>query len=51
MRKIEEFYHDMGLVNILDICPSIKLDIRYATTNNFTGEVLYEDCNGAFCVP
>jgi D-alanyl-D-alanine dipeptidase len=51
MRKIEEFYHDMGLVNILDICPSIKLDIRYATTNNFTGEILYEDCNGAFCVP
>ena len=29
------------LVKIIDIVPSIKLDIRYATTNNFTGEIVY----------
>jgi len=29
------------LVEVIDIIPSIKLDIRYATTNNFTGEIIY----------
>lgn len=29
------------LINILDIIPSIKLDIRYATTDNFTGKQVY----------
>jgi len=29
------------LVEIIDIVPSIKLDIRYATTNNFTGKIVY----------
>ena len=30
------------LVNIKDYIPHIKLDIRYATANNFTGEVIYD---------
>ena len=29
------------LVEIIDVVPDIKLDIRYATTNNFTGEIVY----------
>jgi len=29
------------LVEIIDFVPGIKLDIRYATKNNFTGEVIY----------
>jgi len=29
------------LVEIVDFVPDIKLDIRYATKNNFTGEVIY----------
>ncbi len=29
------------LVEIIDFVPDVKLDIRYATTNNFTGEVVY----------
>lgn len=29
------------LVEIVDIVPGVKLDIRYATTNNFTGEKIY----------
>jgi len=29
------------LVNITDVIPDIKLDIRYATSNNFTGEQIY----------
>ncbi len=30
------------MVEITDVVPGIKLDIRYATNNNFTGEVIYE---------
>lgn len=30
-----------GLVELCQISPSILLDIRYATANNFTGKVLY----------
>lgn len=30
-----------NLVNIRDIIPTIQLDIRYATTNNFTGKQVY----------
>ncbi|MEY2428003.1 MAG: sodium/proline symporter [Verrucomicrobiota bacterium] len=30
-----------GLVNIQSVIPGIVLDIRYATTNNFTGQELY----------
>lgn len=29
------------LVDITKINPTIKLDIRYATTNNFTGKIIY----------
>ena len=31
------------LVEIVDYVPGIKLDIRYATPNNFTGEVIYDE--------
>lgn len=30
-----------GLVSVKAIDPSIKIDLRYATTNNFTGRVVY----------
>ena len=29
------------LVNIKDILPDIELDLKYATTDNFTGQKLY----------
>ena len=29
------------LVEIIDVVPDIELDIRYATNNNFTGEIVY----------
>lgn len=31
------------LLDITDFIPDVKLDIRYATTNNFTGEQLYKN--------
>jgi zinc D-Ala-D-Ala dipeptidase len=33
--------HDSGLVELITLDPTIRLDIRYATTNNFTGRQLY----------
>lgn len=30
-----------GFVDVKDVIPDIVLDIRYATTDNFTGEVVY----------
>ncbi len=33
--------HDTMLVDITTVIPDIVLDIRYATANNFTGQVLY----------
>jgi len=30
-----------GLVELIKVIPSIRLDIRYATTNNFTNKVVY----------
>ena len=32
---------DTALVLIQDEIPDIKTDVRYATTNNFTGKILY----------
>ncbi len=35
--------HPSGLVELIDLDPQIHLDIRYATTNNFTGRKLYQE--------
>ena len=35
-------YREPDLIELVDLDPTIKLDIRYATTNNFTGAVFYK---------
>ncbi|MCO8120623.1 serine hydrolase [Stieleria sp. TO1_6] len=35
-------FRDADLVDLVSIDPSIRLDIRYATDNNFTGAVFYK---------
>jgi CubicO group peptidase (beta-lactamase class C family)/D-alanyl-D-alanine dipeptidase len=35
-------YRDSDLVELIELDPTIQLDIRYATTNNFAGAVFYE---------
>jgi CubicO group peptidase (beta-lactamase class C family)/D-alanyl-D-alanine dipeptidase len=35
-------FRDADLVELAKLDPTIKLDIRYATTNNFTGAVFYK---------
>ncbi len=47
VKTIEEYHQqvalnpDMELVNLIDIINGLKLDIRYATTNNFTKQQIY----------
>lgn len=38
------------LVELVKLDPSIKLDMRYATTNNFTGRVLYSEARAFLTV-
>ena len=40
----------MGLVNIQDINSNIQVDLKYATTDNFTGKIVYTDFKEAFFV-
>lgn len=39
-----------GFVDIYQVAPTIRLDIRYATTNNFTGSKIY-DCAQCYLRP
>jgi zinc D-Ala-D-Ala dipeptidase len=41
--------HPSGLIELVALDPTIRLDIRYATTNNFTGRQLYDSAR-AFLV-
>ncbi len=40
---------DGQLVRVLDYIPDAVIDMRYATTNNFTGVVLYDDPEAYLC--
>jgi zinc D-Ala-D-Ala dipeptidase len=40
-----------GLVELIAVDPSIRLDLRYATTNNFTGRVLYKQARAFMVEP
>lgn len=39
------------LVELVRLDPTIKLDMRYATTNNFTGRVLYDEPRAFLATP
>jgi zinc D-Ala-D-Ala dipeptidase len=39
------------LVELVSLDPGIKLDMRYATTNNFTGRVLYDEARAFLAAP
>lgn len=48
LSSIERSMADHGLVDVLDVIPSIKVDLRYATADNFVGEVLYPSTTRCF---
>lgn len=49
-KQVPEITPDDGqLVRILDYIPDVVIDLRYATTNNFTGTVIYDDSEAYLC--
>lgn len=47
---LSEVISDDGqLVRILDYIPDAEIDLRYATTNNFTGTIIYDDPEAYLC--
>ncbi len=46
--RIRRIIDSLRLVNIHDIDSTIGILLKYATTDNFTGRVLYEDIDGAY---
>jgi D-alanyl-D-alanine dipeptidase len=39
------------LVELVSLDPTIRLDMRYATTNNFTGRILYDEARAFLATP
>lgn len=40
-----------GLINVLDLDSSFIIDLRYATTNNFTNQILYDSLENIYLQP
>lgn len=51
MNRMDILMKEAGLVDLQEIAPSVKADVRYATTNNFTGNILYHDLFRLYAVP
>lgn len=49
--SLKQRYERYGLIDILSLEPSIVSDVRYATSNNFTGKILYKEDIGLYCEP
>lgn len=47
----EKYLQSMGLVDVQTIHPEIKVNLAYATSANFTGQILYPDIKRAFLQP
>lgn len=51
-KSARELYLDsLGLMEIKKICPDIIIDLKYSTTDNFTGKILYQDLKTAYLHP
>ncbi len=45
------YLEEQGLVNIHTLDSTIQIDLKYATTDNFTKEILYDDLTEAYLHP
>ena len=44
-------FKEYGLVDIADVDPTIKVELKYSTTDNFTGVNMYGDLTQAYMLP
>lgn len=49
--QMETKFSEHGLVNIAAVDPTIKVELAYATTNNFTGQNMYGELRTAWFRP
>lgn len=49
--NLELYLDSLGFVEITKEDSSIHVDLKYATTDNFTGQILYENLNRAYLHP
>ncbi|MEI6312177.1 MAG: M15 family metallopeptidase [Bacteroidota bacterium] len=48
LSSTERAMANAGLIDLLDLMPFVKIDLRYASKNNFVGEILYPDTKKCF---
>lgn len=48
---ISDYLEKSGFINIHSLDPTIKIDLKYSTTDNFTKTVLYDSLHEAFLHP
>ena len=51
MINYEEYFEQAGLVDIQTAIPDVVVDLKYATADNFMGEILYPDLRKAYLLP
>lgn len=51
LSRLESYLHSKDLVNIQTLDPSIKADLKYATTDNFTKTILYDTLLNIYAHP
>lgn len=49
--KTALYFESIGLVNIAELDPNIAVHLLYATPDNFTGQILYDDLTEAYLHP
>ncbi len=49
--EMEQVLIDQGLVDVEEIIPGIKVELKYSTTDNFFGQDVYGDLTKAFLQP
>lgn len=45
------YLDSLGLINVATLDSTLVVDLMYATSDNFTGEILYEDLTEAYLIP
>jgi D-alanyl-D-alanine dipeptidase len=48
---LEQQLDSLGLLEIREHIPTIRIDLKYATADNFTGKILYRNLNRAYLHP
>lgn len=49
--RMEDYLDSLGLVNVRQLDPTLKVDLMYTRADNFTGQVLYDDLHEAYLHP